>query len=64
MAGQGKKKNTDRPVFWNLSLPTSVIAPVELLLSDPMTGKPKHGARAKLVAQLLREWLEKQGFKS
>jgi len=56
----GKKLHADRPVDWKLSLPTSITAPVSLLLSDPLTGVPKHGARSRLVAQLLREWLEKQ----
>lgn len=60
MAKTGKKLHADRPVEWKISLPTSVTVPVSLLLSDPLTGLPKHGARSKLITQLLREWLEKQ----
>lgn len=56
----GKKQLADRPVDWKISLPTSITAPVSLLLSDPMTGRPKHGARSKLIAKLLRDWLETQ----
>lgn len=55
-----KRKNLDRPVEWKLSLPQSVTAPVALLLTDPLTGLPKHGARARLVTQLLKEWLDNQ----
>lgn len=57
---RGKKAKTDRPHEWKLSLPSSVVAPIELILADPLTGRPKHGARARLVTSLLREWLEKQ----
>ena len=56
----GKKKLADRPVDWKISLPTAVTAPVALILSDPLTGLPKHGARSKLIESLLREWLVKQ----
>lgn len=57
---RGRKKLVDPPVEWKLSLPTSITAPVSLLLSDPLTGLPKHGARSKLIAKLLQEWLDKQ----
>lgn len=60
MARVGKKPHADPPVNWKLSLPQSVTAPVALILSDPLTGLPKHGARSKLIEQLLREWLAKQ----
>lgn len=57
---RGKKKHTDRPVEWKISIPESIAAPVELLLLDPVSGKPKHGARAKLITQLLSKWLEER----
>lgn len=60
MAKRGAKLKADRPSEWKLSLPSSITAPVELILSDPLTGRPKHGARARLVAKLLKEWLEEQ----
>lgn len=51
------KPRTDRPTEWKVSIPSSVAAEIELRLTDPLTGKPKHGARARLVTQLLRSWL-------
>lgn len=60
MGKGGKKQHADRPENWKLSLPQSVTAPINLLLSDPLTGLPKYGARSRLVERLLREWLEKQ----
>ena len=60
MAKTGKKPHSDPPVNWKLSLPQSLTASVALILSDPLTGLPKHGARSKLIEQLLREWLAKQ----
>ena len=57
---RGRKKLVDPPVEWKLSLPLSVTAPVSLLLSDPLTGLPKHGARAKLITKLLQDWLDTQ----
>lgn len=56
----GRKLHVDRPVDWKISIPTSVTAPVSLLLSDPLTGVPRHGARSKLITRLLREWVEEQ----
>ena len=60
MARRGKKPHADPPVEWKVSIPTSIAAQVELILTDPLTGKPKHGARAKLIAQLLRTWVDEQ----
>jgi len=57
---RGKKKLLDPPVEWKLSLPQSVTAPVSLLLSNPLTGLPKHGARSRLVTRLLQDWLDEQ----
>jgi hypothetical protein len=60
MARRGRKPHADPPVEWKISIPQSVAAPVELLLTDAFTGKPKHGARAKLITELLTNWLEEQ----
>ena len=57
---KGKRARLDKPREWKLSLPSSVAIPVELLLSNPLTGKPAHGARARLITKLLREWLSSQ----
>lgn len=56
----GKKPLTDRPIFWKNSIPSSVALAVELRLTDPLTGKPAHGARSQLITKLLREWLNEQ----
>ena len=56
----GRKTLHDRPTEWKLSLPSSVASEVALFLADPLTGRPRHGARAQLVTQLLRRWLEEQ----
>ncbi len=56
----GKKKYADRPVDWKISIPESLAATVSLILSDPLTGRPKHGARSRIIVGLLREWLEAQ----
>lgn len=60
MARRGKKPHADPPTEWKISIPTSVAAAVELILTDPLTGKPRHGARAKLITQLLSQWLKEQ----
>jgi len=45
---------------WKLSLPAPTAAKVDLMFEDPLTGKPKYGARGKLVDALLRNWLAEQ----
>ena len=49
---------------YKISLPAAVCAEVDLLLLDPITRKPKYGARSKLIEGLLREWLAKQKGKT
>lgn len=46
---------------WKLSLPAPTAAKVDLMFEDPLTGKPKYGARGKLVDALLTNWLATQG---
>lgn len=55
-----RPRNTVPSIEWKVYLPSDLAAQIELLLLDPMRDKPKHGARGKLVEQLLREWLEKR----
>lgn len=43
-----------------VSIAATIAAEIDLLLSDPLTGKPKYGARATLVSALLENWLAKQ----
>jgi len=42
---------------WKLSLPAGLAAEVDLLLEDPLSRKPRYGARSRLVEALLREYL-------
>lgn len=53
----GRKLPYDR-VEWKISLPAHVAARVELRLPAPAGGKPRYGARSRLVEQLLDEWLK------
>ena len=55
----GRKPHGDPPVKWNINLPTTLAAEVELLLTDPLTGVPEYGKRSKLIQELLYGWVEK-----
>lgn len=57
---RGRKEHLDPPVEKALSLPSSVVAEVELRLYDPSTQKTRYGAFAQLVESLLRQWLSEQ----
>lgn len=53
------KKSTptiQRPV----QLEVPIAAKVDLLLADPLTGKPKYGAFSKLANKLFADWIMKQ----
>jgi hypothetical protein len=63
MTRDGPERRRGRPpraefVIWELPLSAEIAARVELLLLDPVTQRPKSGARGKLVERLLREWLD------
>lgn len=55
----GRKPHSDPPFEKDISLPSSLVAEVELRLFDPATQKVQYGAFSKLVERLLREWLAK-----
>ena len=55
-----RERHTDPPKEVNLSLPTSLVDEVDLLLFNPTRGKLRYGARSKLIAGLLRQWLNAQ----
>jgi metal-responsive CopG/Arc/MetJ family transcriptional regulator len=44
---------------WKLSIDASLAAEVDLRLEDPVTRKPKYGARSQLVQLLLRDYLNR-----
>jgi hypothetical protein len=54
---RGRKASLDPPVEWTVNVPSSIAVQIDLLLSDPLTGKPRYGARAKLVTALLQHYL-------
>jgi hypothetical protein len=58
MAQVGRKKLLDPGVKWTLQIPESITARVDLLLCDPLLGKPMYGARSDYIATLLRRDLE------
>lgn len=58
--GPGRSPLVDRPVRKELSLPSSIVAEVELRLYDPSLQRVKYSAFSALVERLLREWLEKE----
>lgn len=59
MGKRGRRQNRDKPIEWSVNIPESVANEVELLLSNPLTGKPVYGAKSSLLTTALREWLER-----
>ena len=55
-----KPARIDRPVMKNLSLPSSIVVPVEFELYSELEGRVPHGAWAGLMTQLLQDWLAKR----
>ena len=58
--GSGRRPQATTKVIWELPIDRDVANMVEILLFNPLTAKPFHGERGKLVTQLLREWIRKQ----
>lgn len=56
-----KPKRVDRPIMKNISLPQSIVIPVELDLWSELEMRVPHGAWSRLVEQLLRDYLGKKG---
>jgi hypothetical protein len=53
-----KRKQIQPQVRLYVQIPKSIDDEVDARLSDPLTGGPAYGARSRLVAGLLREWLD------
>jgi hypothetical protein len=53
----GRPPRTFRVVNWKVQVPETTAGPIELLLCNPLTGRPQYGARGALVTRLLDEWL-------
>jgi hypothetical protein len=48
---------TDAPVRLHVYLPQSLVMKMNLLLWDPKTNRPLHGARNRIVEAAIRDWL-------
>lgn len=55
--------NPDLMIDWKIPLPASLAGAVEHELMNPLTGKPRYGARSRLAAYLFSEWLAGRGRK-
>ena len=53
----GRKPNAIPSVDWKCYIPINIATQVDLHLLDPLSGKPRMGARSALVTQLLIRWL-------
>lgn len=60
MCPRGRRARLDAPTRWEVSIPTSLAAEIELYILDPVRRTQAFGARSALVQRLLREWLERQ----
>ena len=60
MPKRGRKSNIDPSIRRHVYLRESIVGPVELILANPLTGKPEFGALSSLMNELLAEWLAKQ----
>lgn len=56
----GRPTNPDLTKYWKICLPATLAGTVELYLMDPIHKKPAYGARAKLIEQLLSDWVSQQ----
>lgn len=48
-----RPRNAHLRATMKLSLPAPTVARLDLLFEDPLTGRPKYGARSKLIDALL-----------
>lgn len=54
-----RPRNATLMSAWKLYMPAPLTARVELLLHDPLTGKAKHGERARITTLLWEEYLSR-----
>lgn len=52
--------NPNLTKYWKVCLPATLAGTVELYLMDRIHGKPRYGARAELLEQLLSGWVKEQ----
>lgn len=54
------KQRPEKLAKIKVSLPASLLAQVDIHFFDPVTGKPRYGARSALIERLLRKWVREQ----
>ena len=54
------RRSSKSYVKWKLSPPADVAGKIEFMLFDQIHGKPRYGARNRLIAELLRAWIDSQ----
>ena len=52
--------NPDLTKKWKICLPATLAGTVEFYLFDRIHNKPRYGARAALLTELLEKWVEEQ----
>lgn len=52
-----RPRNAHLSATWKLSIPATTAARVDVLFEDPLTGRPKYGARGRLIDALLCRYL-------
>lgn len=60
----GRPTNPDLTKYWKICLPATLAGTVELYLMDNLHKKPKYGARAQLITELLEGWVREQQEKA
>jgi hypothetical protein len=61
MSKVGRPQNTIPTIEWKCHISIPVAAKVDAFLLDPVSLKPRYGARSALVTQLLVQWLNTKG---
>lgn len=51
-----RPRNAHLRTTMKLSMPAPTVAKLDLLFEDPLTGRPKYGARSRLIDALLRRY--------
>lgn len=53
---RGRKPHTDPPIPLKIYLPKSMVEELDLMMYDPLRGKPTYGMRSQFIQNLVRQW--------
>lgn len=53
-----RPRSLKRKTHWHLMIDEDLANTIDILHIDPLTQRPRYGARAELISQLLRDWVE------